>query len=411
MFENKRWMWVVPLALVMLVLYTWAFQHFFTSRVPGANDFYSQYGAAYLYFYEGMNPYSQEATLWIQHQLYGGPVPPGAITNDFVYPLYTILFVTPYTLLPSYAWVQAAWQVTLQVLLLASAFLIVRYFDWHPPTWLLGAFVFFALLSYPSARAIILGQFSVVVFFFTVLTFWFLFRGGPSPGRDVLAGACLALSTFKPQMQFLIIPLLVLWGLRARRWVFLGSAALSMAVLVGVSFLMLPSWVADWTRQLLAYSSYTPPSVFYIIMHEVLPLGAAAPAAIWVLRAAAAGYLLVEWWGLLRGMDARRIDWVLALTLVVTHLIAPRTATTHYVVFIFALVPLFQAWEAVHPLLAFGGMFALFAGNWMLFITTVRGEAEANVMFLPLLLVVFVLLLIARPGEGQFGQRPLERPA
>jgi multisubunit Na+/H+ antiporter MnhB subunit len=411
MLAKKRWLWVVPLAVVLLGLYTWAFHDAFTTRVPGANDFYSPYGAAYLYFYEGVNPYSQQATLWIQHQLHGGPVSPGDITNDFVYPLYTILLVAPYTLFPTYAWVQAAWQVTLQVMLVASAILTVRYFNWRPPVWLLAAFIFWSILSYPSARAIILGQVSVVVFFLTVVTVWLLFRGEASPGGDVLAGVCLALSTVKPQMQFLIIPLLVLWGLRARRWTFLGAAALSLAALVGVSFLLLPTWLVDWGRQLQAYSAYTPPSVFYILTHEVLRLGAAAPAAIWTLRAVLGGYLLFEWWGVLRGMDARRLDWVLALTLVVTHLLAPRTATTHYVVLIFALAPLFRAWGRVHPLLPFGAMLLLFAGDWALFIGTVRGNAEADAMFLPLLLIAFVLVLLARPGEGQPGQRPLERPA
>jgi multisubunit Na+/H+ antiporter MnhB subunit len=411
MLTKKRWLWIVPLAVVLLGLYTWAFHDAFTTRVPGANDFYSPYGAAYLYFNEGVNPYSQQATLWIQQQLHGGPVSPGDITNDFVYPFYTILLVAPYTLLPTYAWVQAAWQVTLQVLLIASAILTVRYFDWRPPAWLLAVFILWSILSYPSARAIILGQVSIVVFFLSVVTVWLLFRGRRSSGGDVLAGVCLALSTVKPQMQFLIIPLLVLWGLRARRWVFLGAAGLSMAVLVGVSFLMLPTWLADWGRQLQAYSAYTPPSVFYILTHGVLRLGAAAPAAIWALRIALGGYLLFEWWVLLRDMDARRLDWVLALTLVATHLLAPRTATTHYVVLIFALAPIFQAWQRVHPLLPFGAMLILFAGNWALFVTTVQGNAEANVMFLPVLLIAFVLVLLARPREGQFGQRPLDRPA
>jgi multisubunit Na+/H+ antiporter MnhB subunit len=287
----------------------------------------------------------------------------------------------------------------------------VRYFDWRPPAWLLAVFILWSILSYPSARAIILGQVSIVVFFLSVVTIWLLFRGEPSPEGDVLAGVCLALSTVKPQMQFLIIPLLVLWGLRTRRWMFLGSAALSIVVLVGVSFLMLPTWLADWGRQLQAYSAYTPPSVFYILTHEVLRLSAGALAAIWALRIALGGYLLFEWWTLLRDRDARRLDWVLALTLIVTHLLAPRTATTHYVVLIFALAPVFQAWQRVHPLLPFGAMLILFAGNWALFVGTVQGDAEANVMFLPVLLIAFVLVLLARPGVGQLGRRPLDRPA
>src|SRR5690606_39286762 len=140
-----------------------------------------------------------------------------------------------------------------------------------------------------------------------VLTFWLLFRGEPSARRDVLAGACLAFSTIKPQMQFLIIPLLILWALKARRWHFIVSAALSMLVLIGVSFLMLPTWLSEWFGQVFSYASYTPvlPPLINILLANFIKL---CPCPAWRLQLLLYGGLLVEWRLLSRNSDERRIS-------------------------------------------------------------------------------------------------------
>lgn len=394
---------VAVLAVVLLIGYTWALHDVFTSRFPGANDFYPRYAAAHLMLREGVNPYSRAATDWIQDRIYGGTTPSSPDFHSFAYPLYSILLAAPYLLLPDYAWAQAAWQVTLQVLLVITVILILKYIDWQPPRWLLVLICLWSVLSYSSARAIILGQFSILVFFLTILAFWLLLRGEASPQRDVAAGICLAVSTVKPQMQFLIIPLLVLWALRSRRWYFLGSAALSMAALAAVSFAMLPSWPADWLQQVLDYSAYTPPSVAYILTHEIAGLGAAAQ---WALRIVLMVYLLAEWVPVLRDPHSPRLDWVLALTLVITHFLAPRTATTHYLVFLFAYIPLLRMWQARHSILPVGFMLIMSISEWWLFATTTIGDAEANIMFIPQPLIVLALLLLARPAAERFAQPP-----
>jgi len=386
---------LVLLGVVLLGAYPWAFHDVFAAREPGAVDFFVRYEGTRLYLTEGLNPYSDEATQRIHEGIYAHEHTNLRPQHAFFYPMYTVLLIAPYTLLPTYAWVQAAWQVTLQVLLVAGAVLTLRYFNWKPKPWLLAVLVLWSLLLYPSARAILLGQLTVVVFFLTVLVFWLLFRGEPSARRDVLAGACLALSSIKPQMQFLIIPLLVLWALKARRWHFIASAALSMGVLLGVSFLMLPTWFTQWVEQVISYPSFDAvfPPVLHILTHEVFPLG---DGVMWALRVLLAGWLLVEWWLLLRDDDNRRLDWTLAFTLVITHLLAPQTGTYQYVVFLFALLPVLQRLNAIHSLVLLGVMAALFASDWWLFSTTVVADAEAHLMAVPLPLITLLLLVLAR---------------
>ncbi|HQA67743.1 MAG TPA: hypothetical protein PK801_05440, partial [Aggregatilineales bacterium] len=199
----------------------------------------------------------------------------------------------------------------------------------------------------------------------------------------------------KPQMQFLIIPLLVLWALKGRRWHFIASAALSMGALLGVSFLMMPTWLADWVAQVVAYPSFDVvfPPVLHILAHEVLRLG---DGVVWSLRVLLTIWLLVEWWQLLRDDDDQRLDWALAFTLVITHLLAPRTATTSYIVFLFALLPILRWLQRMHPLAMFGLMAALLVGEWLLFSVTIVGDIEATIMFIPLPLITLLLLVLAR---------------
>ena len=215
LFHTTRPSWrhvalLVMLGVVLLGLYTWAFHDVFAARVLTVIDFYPSYLGAKLYIAEGLNPYSAAVTEQIQTDIYAGAPPNGEPHHAFFYPLYTLILTVPYLLLPTYAWVQAALQVTLQVLLVVSVLLILDFFGWRPRPWQVALLVLWSLLLFPAAYSIILGQLSIPVFFLTVLAIWLLFRGEPSARRDVLAGACLALSTIKPQMQFLIIPLLVL---------------------------------------------------------------------------------------------------------------------------------------------------------------------------------------------------------
>ncbi|MBN1310565.1 MAG: DUF2029 domain-containing protein [Anaerolineae bacterium] len=395
---------VVLIGLVVLVLlagYTWIFHDVFASRVPGANDFFSRWAGAHLYLTKGWNPYGEETSLWIQKAVWGHPAEPGEDPSLFAYPFYTVFLIAPYALIPTYDWAQAVWQVTLQVVALATLFLLLRYHHWRPKPWMLGVLVLWMIFFYPTARSLILGQLGLVVFLMTVWAAWLLFRvEPPRPVGDGWAGVLLALTTVKPQMQFLIIPFVVLWALRERRWWVIGGLGAALSVLMGASFILLPSWVGEWLSQVSLYPSYTPPAVLYILTREVLPLGPAAAIIERILDVLLLGYLLYEWWLVLWRREDARLDWVLGLILVVTHLVAPRTATTHFVVFTFALIPIFRDLARVRPWgmwATMGLMVVLLSGMWWLFLATLQGNQEHDFVHVPLPLVMFVCVVLTRP--------------
>src|SRR5574341_477562 len=371
-----RWRWAgVVIGLALLVAYTVVLREIFTSKHPGANDFFSRWAGAHLYLSRGWDPYGPEASLWIQNTIYGHPALPDQDASLFAYPFYTIFVVAPYALIP-YDWAQAAWQVTLQVVLVATVILLLHYYRWLPDPVMLGGLVLWTLFFYPVARSLILGQLGMAVFLITLVAFWLMFRTEqPCRRCDVWAGILLAATTVKPHMQFLIIPFLLLWAARARRWHVCFGFFGGMALLLGASFALLPGWLGEWLSQIQQYPGYTPPAVMYIVTHEMLPLGGAATAVEWTLDALLLVYLMYEWRMVIHPLDLSRLDWVMGLTLVITHLVALRTATTHFIVFLFLLIPLFRdllrhrAW-GVWALI--GLMLLLDVGMWWLFLATLR---------------------------------------
>ena len=367
----------------------------FTSRVPGANDFLPRWEGARSFWIDGLNPYSDEVTRRIQIRIYGRPARADEDLVEFVYPFYTVFTLWPLVGLP-YAWVQAIWLTLLQFGMVAIALMSMsllrspralpndseyRARGWRVRPLELTAVILFALLFYSSARAIILGQYAVIIAALVIGAFLAL-----RSGRDALAGGLLAFSTIKPQMIILIIPYVLLWSIVHRRWRVVWGFGLSMAILVGLSFLMLPTWLGDFLRQLRDVPSYTElGSPVWIIVQYVLGLGNLVEAVVSGVMGLA---LLVVWARTIRNGDWGAFQWVSGLTLIVTKLIALRTATTNYVILYPALWLVARAIIDRAPkwgkwIVAAGGL-ALLVGLWVLFAVTLAGKIESPLTYLPL---------------------------
>jgi len=389
----RRDLILVTLFFVLLfALNVYAVHSVFTSRYPGANDFFSRWKGAQVFWNEGLDPYSDEATLAIQEGIYGRPALPGEDPGPFAYPFYTVFLLAPLAPL-SYAWAEAIWLVILQFSLIGGVLLCLVLVDWQLPRWLVVLTGLWAVAFYHSARTLFLGQFAGLVFLWAAGVLLAL-----KARRDVVAGILLALTTIKPQMSVLLIPALLIWGVGQRRWRFLGSFAGAMAVLLGASFLLLPGWLGEFVAQVLRYPSYTDiGSPVWILTHHYLPF-LDTPGEV-VISAVLLVYLLVQCWQLPRvGASSPHFLWLVGLTLLITNLVVLRTATTNYVIL---YIPLFLVLKVAADRLRRAHLWlALFyissiVGLWALFLATVQGDYESPIMYLPLPLgLLFGLLWV-----------------
>ena len=332
--SSTRLLLLLVILAALVVSLTVLTHNTLTKPYPGHNDFMSRWEGVRSYWIDGLNPYGDEASLNIQNRIYGRPVEAGEDPGFFAYPFYTAFLIAPlaYT---DYAWASAIWMVVLEVCLVGSMFVLFDLFAWRPKPLLLAFLLLWSLIFYYSARGLLLGQPGHVVYFLEVLAIGALVKG-----RDEWAGAALVLSTIKPQMGFLAVPFLLLWGLRERRWRFVLSFVGVFGVLLLASFLLQPSWISDWIAQIQQYPSYTAlGSPVWIVMQQTLGLGSAGE---WAVNLVFYGFMLWAWYGVLVQRKSERWLWAVTVTLTVTHLVAPRTATPHYVVFILPLIFYFR---------------------------------------------------------------------
>lgn len=225
----------------------------------------------------GKNPYGPETTRALAaHSSFLAPAgDPGAAPTaletafGFLYPLPGLLVLTPLALLP-YPLALTLWLLAIVVMLPTAAGLVVDAVtpragaDWpaaaggaHLARRLAGPL---GLVFLPALACLLHAQLAPAVALFVALAAWCSWRrGARSPAHDLLAGAALAAGVaLKPHLLAVLAPLwlgfhLWQWQRRSRR--FLAGAGAAGAALVGIAWLLLPSWPTDFLHAAGAYAA------------------------------------------------------------------------------------------------------------------------------------------------------------
>jgi 4-amino-4-deoxy-L-arabinose transferase-like glycosyltransferase len=111
--------------------------------------------------------------------------------------------------------------------------------------------------------------------------------------------------------------------------------------------------------------------------------------------------LLLLWlWWRGRRADPRGMLWLAGITLLVTHFVSPRTATTHFIVLLLPTFMIFGSWRRQNPPGSRGWVLLTLVltlvGSWALFLLTVQGNQESAVNYLPLPLALAAALWALR---------------
>jgi len=370
---------LIVLIIGLLVGLTWA-NYRYSMQNPGGNDFLARWMGARYWVVDGISPYDEQVSLASQEKIYGHPadITKGEDKSHFVYPLYSMLFFAPFGPL-EYPLARALWMTLLEVSLFLLVIASVRFVDWEVSPLMMAALILFILLWYHGIRTVILGQFAGINALLITVALLLILRR-----QDFMGGLLLAVTTAKPQMVFLLLPFVLFWALSTRRRDVIGGMLIGLVVLLAASLALLPSWPLQWLQQLIDYPSYTTQTGSPIsIIADYMP-GISRQLNIF-LTVMALGYLVLEWifaWG----KDENWFRWTALLTAVITNLVAYRTATTNFMMMIPALFLIFSLWEQRwHTAGRIGvwvSMIFLFFGPWGLFLTTVRGNQEQEVMYL-----------------------------
>ena len=349
-------------------------------QAPGGNDFLARWVGANQWLVSGRNPYDPQVSLVAQTLIYGRPADraAGEDVAHFAYPLFSMLFFGPFGLLP-YPLARAVWMTILEVSLPALAIFGMRLGGWRPSVWIQRSLILFSVLWYHGFRAVILGQFAVLEALLITGALLAIQRR-----EDGVAGVLIGLSLAKPQMTVLLLPFVLLWAYASRRFSILIWALGTIAILLGGSLALIPDWPIQWVRQILDYTSYTAVGPPVSILAGLIPSAAAAITT--VLTGLALLYLILEWVRAL-GKGDRWFQWTAALTIVMTNLMAVRTATTNYIVILPALILIFsvlaERWGPQANVAILMTLGILFIGIWALFLTTVEGNQEHPALYLP----------------------------
>ena len=388
------------LALLLLVGLlagvTWM-NYRFSTQNPGGNDFLARWNGARFWVTWHISPYAGPVGLSTQMMVYNHPADParGEDENLFVYPFYSLIFFGPFGRL-DFTSARAIWMSLLECALAAAVFLSLRLARWKVSAVGAAGLILFSLFWYPGVRTLILGQYSGINVLLILGSLLLI-----QQHRDAPAGILLALSTCKPQMVFLLIPFTLLWGVSNRRWKLLGSLLGAIALLVVGSWIVLPSWPLEWLRQLLEYPTYTGRIGTVVdIVSGILP---GARSAFSILLYLALSIWLVVTWIQAWGSGANRFLWTALLTLVISNLVAFRTATPHYIAFLPILFMVCQALGERYPghrrLVTGLTLGSLLAGLWILFLVTVDGNLESGINYVPLpLLSLAALVWLEKTG-------------
>lgn len=385
---------VTILGIIFLALVTLA-NYYYSEKNPGGSDFLFGWLGTRLFVFEGISPYSSQASQAIERMFYGQVSQNPGEDLIFVYPLYSIFLFLPFSLISDYHTARAVWMTTLEISLLLIPIISIALVRWRIRASMLAFLLLFSFLWYYGSRALINGNVGLLIALIVVIALLAL-----RDENDILAGCLMAFATAKPSQVVLLCIFIMIWAVSRRRWKFLGSFLGLTALLVAVSSWMIPDWLQQNLYNAVAYPSNSIPVTPRAVFIQWMPnfgniLG-------WLLTIALGLMILWEWRNAL-GKEFYWFLWVAYLTIVSTNLIGIPTSTENYMIMFPVLVMIYSVWDDRYKkrgrILIFLISLLLFGGIWWLFLSTIQwGDqpVQGLVMYFPLTIFLLFFLLCIR---------------
>lgn len=272
---------------------------------------------------------------------------------DFLrYPLWTLLASLPFACLPASV-ALASWALTSECAAMGFLTAMTRGLNWQLSSVRFGLLLLLTLTFRPSLAELLAGQYVFITLLFAGVTLFGLQRK-----QYLLAAFCLAMSTIKPQLVFLIIPALLAWMIMQRSWSGVVSFLLTSLALMALPRALVPGWLDDWLPLIidheLRYRTFIVPSIW--------GLAHSLTASHWVALASALSLMLVTalgclWW---RYRSTKSyLPFLLSATIVVTQIITPKAWNYDHAMLLLPII------HCLHRVLQSGQMGIWSKGFWL----------------------------------------------
>lgn len=335
--------WLIPVSVLCLAgMWLYAERVLIAHQVSDAaehgrprgnlSDLYPRWLGARELLLHGRDPYSPEVTREIQAGYYGRPLDPTRPDDPkdkqaFAYPVYIAFYLAPTVHLP-FELVRESFFWALLVLTVASVLIWLRVLRWQLSIAMQGGVLILTLGSMVVLQALKLQQMTLLVAALLAIAFavW-------KKGHSVAAGILLALGTVKPQLVCVLLFWLAIWtiGDWRRRYRWIVSFLLTMAVLCVAGELWLPHWVPRFWQATRDYQFYTDAVP---VLDKLLPY----PWSRFVELAAATSAGLAFWRWRRVEADSEEFTACTCLSLATTLLLVPSYALYNQVLLIPAIL-------------------------------------------------------------------------
>jgi hypothetical protein len=288
------------------------------SRVAGGGgEFFAAWSGARGFLLQHTGPYEQAAAGLAQQLAYGRSAASGENPYILTTPFYLLPFYFPFALFSTAVTARAVWMCLSQLALAAGAFIVLRLIDWRRPRVFIVLYVLLSLFSYYSVAAMQEGT-PVIILGLLYLGILWAYQNG----RDELAGALLVLCLIRLEVGGPFLVVFVWRILHEKRWNIVVGFAMTLVVLLAISFLIYPGWVLPYLTATLAMIraafGVTTTAAF---VHLSPQYGAAMAQAVTVVVIS----LLVYEAAAGRDSEFRRFVWISCLALAATPLMGFRT--------------------------------------------------------------------------------------
>jgi hypothetical protein len=331
----------------------------------------------------GASPYSENTSLLIQRLIYGRLAQPGQYPYLVNLPLNTLILFFALAWIRDLTLARAIWMIFLEIALAALVFVSLRLSRWRS-NWLFLLFtLLFSVFWLPFAVTLLNGN--------SIILQTFLLFGALRAielDADELGGAMAALALVNLEATGLIFIALLVWLGSTQRWRILYGFLMTWAILVGVSFVLLSSWVLPFLGAVMGnWRSATLPSTFSLFEGWFPGVGLRLAQ---ILAVGALTILFLEWRAV-RQQEVRWLYWTACLTAAVTPLLGFPTLPAWLVLtlpgVVLVVTVMVQRWGVLGLGSAVLVTLGIFLGLWA---AQLNGLQSAFILLYPLLLTLLL---------------------